>query len=176
MRGVAAAALAGGLALALGTTGPTAAEPPAPPPALGGWQTLEGTWTVAGRRHVLEVEGGGVAVIVDVAGAVSLTAGRGLSRGFHGRAIGYADDQGVSLGRCVWTDEKGDRVFGRVRGEPLETGKRLIGTITGGTGRYAGIEGEFSLTWQYVVPDEDGSIQARAVALKGRFRRAESAP
>jgi hypothetical protein len=174
MRGVVAAALAGGLALVLCTT--TAAEPPVPPPAAGGWQALEGTWAVAGRRQVLEVEGGAVAVIVDVAGAVSLTTGSGLSRGFHGRAIGYADDQGVSLGRCVWTDEKGDRIFGRVRGEPIETGKRLIGTITGGTGRYAGIEGEFSLTWQYVVPGEDGAIQARAVALKGRFRRAGTAP
>jgi len=71
----------------------------------------------------------------------------------------------------VWTDEHGDRLFSRLKGEPLQTGKGLVGTITGGTGRYAGLEGEYSLTWQYVVPAEDGLIQGRSVGLQGRVRR-----
>ena len=50
-------------------------------------------------------------------------------------------------------------------------GQGLLGTITGGTGRYAGLEGEFSFTWQYVVSAEDGAFQGRAVGLKGRVRR-----
>ena len=43
-------------------------------------------------------------------------------------------------GRAVWTDARGDRVFSALRGEPLPTGRRIIGTITGGTGRYAGVD------------------------------------
>ena len=79
------------------------------------------------------------------------------------------------MGRAVWTDERGDRIFSRLRGEPLQTGKRLVGTITGGTGRYAGLEGEYSLTWQYVLPSEEGGVQGRAIGLTGRVRRAGTA-
>jgi hypothetical protein len=111
--------------------------------------------------------------VVFVSGAVVLADPGGLSRGFHGQAIGFDDGEGLSLGRCVWTDENGDRVFSRLRGEPLETGKRLFGTITGGTGRYAALEGEYSFTWQYVVPTEDGRVQGRAVGLSGRVRSGE---
>jgi hypothetical protein len=77
------------------------------------------------------------------------------------------------VGRCVWTDEKGDQVFSRLRGEALAAGKKFSGTITGGTGRYAGLEGEYAFTWEYVLPAEDGRIQGRAVGLSGGVRRAE---
>ena len=71
------------------------------------------------------------------------------------------------MGRAVWTDEHGDRIFSRLKGEPLATGRRIVGTITGGTGRYAGLEGEYSFTWQYVVAAEDGAIQGRGGAPRG---------
>jgi hypothetical protein len=122
------------------------------------------------------VEGGGEAAVVEFRGAVALTRGDGLARGFHGQLVGFDDGQGVSLGRAAWTDQHGDRVFSRLKGEPLQAGKRIVGTITGGTGRYAGLEGEYSLTWQYVVPAGNGTIQARAVRLQGRARRKGAAP
>jgi len=165
------AALVGGcLALALAGLVPARADPE--PPSGEGWRSFEGTWSASGRRQTVAIEGGGAAVIVEISGAVVLTSGEGLSRGFRGEAIGFDDGQGLSLGRCVWTDENGDRLFSRLKGEPLQTGKRLFGTITGGTGRYAGLEGEYSFTWRYVVPAEDGIVQGRAVDLKGRVRRA----
>jgi hypothetical protein len=168
-----ALALAGGcVALALAGLTPARASPE--PPLGEEWRTFEGTWSATGRRQTVDIEGGGTAAIVEVSGAVVLTMGEGLSRGFRGEAIGFDDGHGVSVGRCVWTDENGDRLFSRLKGEPLQTGKRLVGTITGGTGRYAGLEGEYSLTWQYVVPAEEGVVQGRAVDLKGRFRRAEA--
>ncbi len=51
-----------------------------------------------------------------------------------------------------------------------------MGTITGGTGRYAGLEGEYSFTWQYVIAREDGAgvIQGRAADLSGRVRRGDA--
>ena len=136
------------------------------------WRAFEGTWSAAGRRQTVAVEGGVTAAIVEMSGAVVLTSGEGLSRGFSGEAIGFDDGLGVSVGRAVWTDDNGDRVFSRLKGEPLETGRTIVGTITGGTGRYAGLEGEYSFTWQYVVAAGDGAIQGRAVRLGGRVRRA----
>jgi len=164
-----AALAAGGLAIALAGLVPAAAAQGAP--SAEGWRAFEGSWSVSGRRTTVPVEGGTTAAVVEASGAVVLTSGAGMSRGFRGEALGFDDGQGASLGRAVWTDEHGDRIFSRLKGQPLETGRRIVGTITGGTGRYAGLEGEYSLVWQYVVPGEDGLIQGRGVRLEGRVRR-----
>jgi hypothetical protein len=164
-----AALAACGIVLALTGFNVAAAQGPAPADE---WRTFGGTWSASGKRHAVPIEGDALAAVVAISGAVALTSGEGLSRGFHGEALGFDDGQGVSLGRAVWTDERGDRIFSRLRGEPLQTGKRLVGTITGGTGRYAGLEGEFSLTWQYLLPGEEGGVQGRAIGLTGRVRRA----
>jgi hypothetical protein len=141
--------------------------------AAGQESSFEGTWSASGRRHGVALEEGREAAIVEISGAVVLSSGEGLSGGFRGEAIGFDDGEGLSLGRSVWTDENGDRLFSRLRGEPLETGRRIVGTITGGTGRYAGLTGEYSFTWQYVLSAEDGRIQGRAVDISGRIRRGE---
>ena len=168
-----AALVAGSLALALtGLTSAVAAQAPAPSEA---WRPFGGTWSASGRRHAVTIDGDGLAAVVAISGAVAIASGDGLSRGYHGEAIGFDDGQGVSVGRAVWTDERGDRIFSRLRGEPLQTGKRLVGTITGGTGRYAGLEGEYSLTWQYVLSGEEGVVQGRAIGLTGRVRRSGAA-
>jgi hypothetical protein len=164
---------AGGLALAL--AGAPSAAVAQGAPTDDGWRTFEGTWSATGRRQTVATEGGRAAV-VEVSGAVVLGRREGLSRGFEGEAITFDDGEGVSLGRAVWTDERGDRLFSRLKGEALETGKRIVGTITGGTGRYAGLEGEYSFTWQYVLSADDGAIQGRGVGLQGRVRRKGTAP
>ena len=167
--------LAGGcLALALAglpATGVAQATPPAD-----GWLAFEGSWAISGQRYTLPAEGGATAAVFEASGAVALTKAEGLSHGFRGEALTFDDGLGVSLGRAVWTDEHGDRLFSRLKGEPLETGKHIVGTITGGTGRYAGLEGEYSFTWQYVLSAEDGAIQGRAVRLEGRVRRKGTTP
>lgn len=140
------------------------------------WRAFEGSWSISGRRQTVAVEGGREAAVVEWRGAVSLLRGDGLGRGFHGQAIGFDDGQGVSVGRGVWTDAKGDRIYSRLKGEPLATGRRILGTITGGTGRYEGLEGEYSFTWQYVVAGEDGAFDGRGVRLEGRVRRKAATP
>jgi hypothetical protein len=165
-----AALVAGSLALALTGVRP-ALTGQAPTPAEA-WRPFEGTWSAEGRRQVVAMEGGAVAAIVGISGAVVLTSGEGLSRGFRGEAVVFDEGPGVSVGRAVWTDESGDRIFSRLRGEAMQTGKGLVGKVTGGTGRYQGLEGEFWFSWQYVVSSDDGVVQGRAVGLKGRVRRA----
>jgi len=99
-----------------------------------------------------------------------LTGGAGTARGFQSEVIAFDDGAGVSVGRAVWTDERGDRIFSRLTGEGMRAGRRIVGTITGGTGRYSGVEGEYAFEWKYVVDAGDGTIQGQAVGLKGRYR------
>ena len=169
-----AALAAGSLALALAGV-PSAARGQVASSA-DGWQEFEGSWSVSGQRSTVPTEGGAIAAVVQASGEVALARAGGLGRGFRGEAVTFDDGQGVSVGRAVWTDERGDRLFSRLKGEPVQAGKRIVGTITGGTGRYASLEGEYAFTWQYVLSPEDGAIQGRAVGLQGRVRRKGTAP
>jgi len=164
--------LGGVLALALLGLGLTAEGQE--PPSADGWRPFEGTWSASGRRQTIPVEGGARAAVVELSGAIVLRAGEGLSRGFAAETIAFDDGEGKTVGRGVWTDERGDRVFSRLTGEPLAAGRRIQGTITGGTGRYAGLEGEYSFAWQYLLASEDGVIQGRTGRLTGRVRRGDA--
>ena len=137
-------------------------------PAPGETRTFEGTWSASGSRRTLELEGGHKASIFNLTGTLLLTGERGLGVGFQGEVIGLSDSVAGGTGQSVWTDERGDKVFSRLRGESLGTGSRVTGTITGGTGRWAGLTGEYELQWQYVIETDDGSIGGRAIGLKGR--------
>jgi hypothetical protein len=131
---------------------------------------FSGTWSATGTRQTLPVGGGGTAAIVHLDGAIVLTAGADLGAGFRGEAIGFDDGTSVAAGRAVWTDARGDRVYSTLSGEPLRTGRRIAGTITGGTGRFAGASGSYEMTWQYVVSGEGEAIQGRSADLRGRLR------
>ena len=74
------------------------------------------------------------------------------------------------VGRAVWTDERGDKVFSELKGEWVGTGNHIAGTFLGGTGRYAGATGEYEFQWQYVLAAEDGAVSGRTTGLKGRAR------
>jgi len=155
-------ALALSLALAPGPAGQGEAQE--------GWRAFRGSWSASGQRQSLQTEAGRPASTIYLSGAVVIT-GEGIGRGFRGEVIGFDDGTRASLGRSVWTDERGDRIFSTLSGQGMGTGRRFAGTITGGTGRYAGITGEYSLEWQYVVEGEQGAVQGRAVGLSGRFRK-----
>ena len=137
-------------------------------PAPGETRTFEGTWSASGSRRTLDLERGHKASIFSLTGSLLLTGERGLGVGFQGDAIGFSDNLAGGTGQSVWTDERGDKVFSRLRGEALGTGSHVVGTITGGTGRWAGLTGEYELRWQYVIESDDGTISGRAVGLKGR--------
>jgi hypothetical protein len=140
------------------------------------WRSFEGTWSATGQRQTLPTESGHAASIVQLSGAVVLTTGDGLSRGFHSEVIGFDDGRARSVGRWVWTDDHGDQIFGEVRAESVGTGRRFAGVIAGGSGRYAGVSGEYDFAWQYVVIAENGAVQGRTAGLKGRYRRVATQP
>jgi hypothetical protein len=127
---------------------------------------FEGTWSATGTRQALPVGPGKRAVIFYLSGSMILTAHEGLSRGFRNEAIGYGTESGLKAS-CVWTDDEGDQIFSELEGPGLGSGSHVVGTVTGGTGRYAGATGHFEFDWQFVVDAPDGVVQGWAVGLRG---------
>src|SRR5690242_16340203 len=152
---------------------------PAPHAAtVGEWRTFEGTWTATGTRRTLRLGADDRAAIFELTGSVLLTGARRPAVGFRAQAIGFSDSRAGMQGRCIWTDERGDKVYSELKGEAVGSGNRIVGTFIGGTGRYVSITGDYSFQWQYVVDTEDGTVSGRVVDFKGRarFDRAEVAP
>lgn len=135
-----------------------------------GWIPFTANWSASGQRQVLKM-GSREVSSVHVSGALVVTSGEGLSRGFRAEALGFDDGAGTSIAKMVLTDDKNDQIFLDVKGRSVETAQRFTGSITGGSGRYEGIEGDLSFQWQFVVLDAEGMFQGRAVDLKGRYRR-----
>jgi hypothetical protein len=145
---------------------PVRAEQPAP----GGWRPFKATWTLSGTRHLLPTEGARPAGIVHLTGPLAVTSGEGLGRGFLGEVIGFDDGTTLLVGRAVLTDEKGDRIYCSLKAEPVGTGRKATGTITGGTGRYVGLQGTFGFAWQYVVDTGSEEISGHTMNFEGRTR------
>lgn len=148
-------------------------ERPRPPESLpaDAWHLFEGSWTASGTRHTLHLGADQKASIVSVSGSMLLTGDARPGVGFRAEAIAFFDAPHGLVGRAVWTDERGDRIFSELKGEKVLTGNRITGTFTGGTGRYDGAAGEYGFQWQYVIEAEEGTIQGRAIGLKGQVRR-----
>ena len=144
----------------------------------GEWRTFEGAWTATGTRHTLTLGTDQRASIFDLTGSLLLIGNRGLGVGFRAHAIGFSDSLTGMQGRCIWTDEHGDKIYSQLQGEFLSTGNHIVGKFLGGTGRYAGVTGEYSFQWEYVVESEEDSVSGRAVNLTGRalLGSAASAP
>jgi hypothetical protein len=150
--------------------GPASETPP-----NGEWHAFEGTWTAAGTRRTLRLGADDRAVIFELTGSVLLTGKQRPALGFRAQAIGFSDSRTGMQGRCVWTDERGDMVYSELKGQAVGSGNRIVGSFIGGTGRYAGVTGEYSFQWQYVIDTEDGAVSGRVVNLKGRARLGQAA-
>jgi hypothetical protein len=146
------------------------ATPLAQEPPPGRSLAFDGSWSASGQRQTIPTESGQPAAIARVSGAVVLSNGSGIAAGFAAEAIAFDDGTSATTGRAVWTDGAGDRIFSTLRGGQLQAKRRIVGAITGGTGRWTGVTGEYELTWQYVVSADGGEIQGRSVDLRGQLR------
>lgn len=153
-------------------TGFAACSPPPSAPATpaGDWHAFEGSWNAAGSRRTLVLGDSRRSSIIDLRGSLLLAGPGRPGTGFRAEVIGLTDRDLGFVGRSVWTDERGERVFSELKGEGTTERNRITGTFVGGTGRYAGATGTYEFSWQYVIEAEDGSIQGRAAGLKGRVR------
>jgi hypothetical protein len=152
-----------------------APEPAGTSGAPGSWREFSGSLTAAGNRQVLLLGEERRASVVELSGSMLLGGPSRPNAGFRADMIAFNDSASGMIGRAVWTDENGDKVFSELRGQGTATGNRIDGTFVGGTGRYAGASGDYHLSWQYVLESEDGTVQGRALGLAGRVRVGASA-
>lgn len=156
------------IAFALSACGPATTQPAAPAAPVTESIDFDGSWNAVGTRHSISLGPSRVGSIIDLKGTLLLAGANRPGVGFHSEVIGLVDSVTGFEGRSVWTDERGDQVFSALRGEGTAERNRVNGTILSGTGRYAGVTGSYEFSWQRILEGEDGTIQGRAVDLKGR--------
>ena len=159
-------------ALALAACG----APPEPGNVLApdAWREFQGSLNATGKRHTIPLGGERHASLIDMSGTLLLSGPSRPNVGFRSQVIVLNDSETGLVGRSVWTDQNGDQVFSELEGQNVGAGSRISGKLVGGTGRYTGASGSYEFAWQYVLEGEDGSVQGRAVGLKGRVRIAPS--
>jgi hypothetical protein len=96
--------------------------------------------------------------------------------GFRSQVIALVDSETGLTGRSVWTDERGEQVFSELQGQGAADRNHITGKFLGGTGRYAGATGWYEFSWEWVMEAEDGTIQGRAIELKGRVLPSPTVP
>lgn len=159
------------LACAVVLCGSVGAESAATAPtSAGGWYEFQGTWTAAGDRNTLQMGADRYASIGEFSGSLVLSGPSRPNLGFRAEAIVFNDSTSGMVGRAVWTDQRGDQLFSEIRGTGTKSGGKVNGTFVGGTGRYAGANGSYEFTWQFVIQSEEGKVQGRTNDLKGRVR------
>lgn len=159
------------VAVALSVAGcEQAPEMPLPAAGTGEWREFRGSWNAAGTRRSIPLGVERRGSIIDLRGTLLLAGAGRPGVGFRSEVIALVDSETGLVGRSVWTDERGDRVFSELQGEGTAAKNRIAGTIVGGTGRYAGATGSYAFSWHFVIEAEDGSIQGSTTGLEGRVR------
>jgi len=134
------------------------------------WHQFQGTWTAAGSRNSIPLGDGRRASIAKLEGSLVLTGAARPAVGFRAEALVLNDTGTGTIGRAVWTDSRGDQVFSELKGQGTSTGSHVVGTLLGGTGRYAGATGSYEFSWRFVLETEDGIIQGQSMGLSGKIR------
>jgi len=145
-----------------------ATESRKPNETSGKWLEFAGDWNAAGSRRTISLGGERRASILDLSGTMLLSGANRPGVGFRSQVIALVDSNTGLVGRSVWTDEHGDQVFSELQGEGTADRNHITGKFLGGTGRYTGATGSYEFSWEWVMEAEDGSIQGRAIDLKGR--------
>ena len=133
-------------------------------------RSFTGNWTTTGSRTFMDLGPGHQASIFELRGSMLLSGKQRVNPGFQSQAIGFTDTTTGMQAHSVWTDEHGDKVFSEWSGEGIGPGQLIEGKFTGGTGRYAGISGEYSFKWQRLGAIEGEDLAGRVVGLKGWAR------
>ena len=134
--------------------------------------TFEGRWEVVGKAMKIELGPSRTVSIVRFEGAIVLEGSvRGLARGFRAECVGLLDEVTGSVGRCVWRDRFDDEIWSELGSRSTDSSRSSRASFLGGTGKFEGIQGEFSFNWLYMVPaTEEGAVRGYSTDVSGRWK------
>jgi hypothetical protein len=98
---------------------------------------VTGTWRGIGLDEKREV------ILADLGGRLDVTPDGGALVDLASRCLVFWDSATGGTARCRWRHPSGEEIFSEVEGGLLAQGAPVTGRFVGGTGRYAGLAGEF---------------------------------
>lgn len=147
-------------------------EPSPTASTAGEVRSFTGTWSTTGNRRTMGLGLGREATLFSFTGSLLLFNPERLHRGFKAEVLGLEDSVSGVTARSTWTDERGDKVFSELQRQGPAGDKTILGRFIGGTGRYAGVTGEYTFTWQRLIDTEEGQVSGRVTDLRGWARLA----
>jgi|SRR6516162_1763878 len=151
-----------------------ASQPSEMPASSAGWHEFTGTWIASGSRNNLRLDGDRRASVATFDGSLVLAGPSKPAVGFRAQALVFNDTATGTIGRAVWTDERGNRVFSELKG-PGGAASKIVGIFVGGTGPYVGATGTYAFSWRFLVESEGGTVQGQSSGLNGRIHVASPA-
>lgn len=134
---------------------------------------FSGTWLANGTREVFLFGEERKVYTFKLSGHVNLKTIIGEKTDYWSECVGFSDSETGTVARCVWRDLDGPELFIRLKGEQLETGSWVTGTIIGGSGDLKGIKGSLSFRWSSVSLQDDATestITGQALNLGGSYQ------
>jgi hypothetical protein len=148
-------------ALTLGIATPALAQQKADLPKSGSFTIYSGFKSVGETTNNItdkHVYGAGTSfgVAFDVSGSGPLHMGPALCT----YTYEVIDGAGTSGGKCVWSDVSGDKIFTDYSGTSTPAGDYTgMNTITGGTGKFAGIQGKAPFQCKFLNAQGQGACK-----------------
>jgi hypothetical protein len=105
--------------------------------------TFSARWVVTGSWRGLGLGGEREIILADLGGRLDVMPDGGALVDLASRCFVFWDSATGGTARCRWKHPSGDEIFSEVEGGLLAQGAPVSGRFVGGTGRYAGISGEF---------------------------------
>jgi hypothetical protein len=157
-----------GSLLALAAAGWT--SPPAHAQALPREGTFSARWVVTGTWRGLGLASEREIIFADLGGRLDVTPNGGALVDLASRCFVFWDSATSGTARCRWRHPSGDEIFSEVEGGLLAQGAPVTGRFVGGTGRYAGLAGEFRFDgWSTLYierePRESGDPEGGDLAI-----------
>lgn len=111
--------------------------------------TFKARWVVRGTRQRLDFGPDREVFSFQIQGRLDVEADSGTLVDLQSKCVGMRDSKTGGMARCTWRDPDGDQIFSELSGNILGAQTTVQGTIVGGTGEYAGMQGDYSFTWSW---------------------------
>lgn len=135
-----------------------------------------GVWIANGTREVLPFGPNRNFYTFRLSGHVNLKEPIGGELDFWSEIIGISDSKTGTEARCVWRDLGGRKLFIELKTDHMKSKEQVMGTIVGGTGKFANATGTLNFKWSsisFYKDDNRSTVNGQTYDLTGNFQLPE---